>query len=92
MKWINAGAKYKAMGANVPSKTALKRALRDAPQDIILYTTGQFPAQEYEVTASDLGNIAKPDEAWQITGPDPYTNRKWYATVTVNHLGNLKVT
>lgn len=26
-----------------------------------------------------------------VVGPDPYTNRKWYATVEVNATGQVKV-
>lgn len=90
--WVNVGAKYKAMGANVPTKKELKRVLRDAPQSVILYTTGQFPNEEYELTASDAGNLPNHlNTAYTVTGPDPYNDRKWYATVRTNHLGNLVV-
>lgn len=90
-KYINSGARW-VTGVNIKSKAELKRELKAQPNRIKIYTTGEFPREDYEVTASDLGNIAKPDEVWQICGPDPYRDRRWYASVKVNRLGNLVVT
>lgn len=89
--YISAGARA-ADGTGFKSKAALKRALA-AGEPVKFYTTGQFPNPEFEVRSSDLGNRPRAaEESWSIVGPDPCTSRKWYATVTVNHLGNLKVT
>jgi uncharacterized protein YciI len=88
--WINAGASVN--GQRVKTKAELKRLLKSEPQNVAFDTTGEFPYGEWVQTASDLGNRPNhKDEAWQIVGPDPYTNRKWYATVTVNNLKNLVV-
>jgi hypothetical protein len=88
--WINAGA-HAPDGSSFKSKAALKRALK-AGERVTLYTTGNFPNAEETVRAHDLGNRPnKASEAWSVVGPDPFTDRKWYATVTVNHLGNLVV-
>lgn len=89
--WINAGATH-STGQRVKSKAELKRTLKATPQAVTFDTTSNFPKAEERVLASDLGNRPnKAIEAWQVCGPDPYNDRKWYATVTVNHLGNLKV-
>lgn len=89
--WINAGAKT-TTGENFKTKTALKKALKEAPQAVVFNTTGNFPNAEETVTASELDwRPRSKDEAWQVVGPDPFTDRKWYATVTVNRLGNLVV-
>lgn len=90
MIWINAGA-HAADGSSFKSKAAMKRAVT-AGENVTFYTTGNFPNAEESVRAHDLGNRPHhKDEAWQICGPDPFTNRKWYATVTVNQRGNLVV-
>lgn len=89
--WINAHAQD-GHAQNFKTKAALKRALKEAPQHVVLTTTGEFPNAEFTVVASDLGNRPHAGgEAWQICGPDPYNKRDWYATITVNRLGNLVV-
>jgi hypothetical protein len=89
--WINAGAKH-STGERVKTKAELKRVLKATPHAVTFDTTSNFPNAEEVVVASDLGNRPRhADEAWQICGPDPYSKRVWYATVTVNRLGNLVV-
>lgn len=89
--YINAGATH-STGQRVKTKAELKRTLRATPHAVIFDTTSNWPAAEERVVASDLGNRTNHKiESWQICGPDPYNDRKWYATVTVNHLGNLVV-
>lgn len=90
-RWINAGAKH-STGVRVKTKAELKRTLKATPSAVIFDTTGNFPNAEELIIASDLGNRPHAaDEAWQVVGPDPYDDRRWYATVTVNRLGNLVV-
>jgi len=90
-RWINAGANH-TTGVAVKTKAELKRTLKATPQAVIFYTTSNFPREEERVLASDLGNRPQhADEAWQIVGPDPFHDRKWYATVRTNRLGNLVV-
>lgn len=90
--WINAGATH-STGERVKTKAELKRTLKATPQAVIFDTTSNFPKPEEKVVASDLGNRPHhADEAWQICGPDPYNDRKWYATVRVNARKNLVVT
>ena len=90
--YINAGAIDKMTRKRIKTKAALKRLLKVEPQNVIFDTTSEFPNAEYEQVASDLGNRPHhADEAWSIVGPDPYSDRKWYATVRTNRLGNLVV-
>lgn len=56
------------LGAGYPTKKALKASI------------GQ-PLRYIET--SMLGNEYKDDGMFTVVGPDPYTNRKWYATVTM---------
>ena len=89
--YINAGAKH-TTGARVKTKAELKRTLKATPAAVVFDPTDAFTTTS-PVVASDLGwrpRIA--DEVWQIVGPDPYNDRKWYASVRVNRLGNLVVT
>lgn len=91
--WINAGARD-ANGERFKTKAALKRALKAAPQSVAFDTTALATTARPDeiVTASDLGNRPRhTEEAWTIVGPDPYTDRRWYATVKVNRLKNLVV-
>jgi hypothetical protein len=89
--WINAGAAH-STGERIKTKAELKRVLKATPQAVTFDTTSNFPNAEETVVASDLGNRPRAaEEAWQICGPDPYADRKWYATVRANRLGNLKV-
>jgi hypothetical protein len=91
-RWINAGATH-STGERVKTKAELKRTLKATPSAVVFDTTGNFPNAEEKVVVSDLGNRPHhADEAWQIVGPDPFTDRKWYATVRTNRLGNLVVT
>lgn len=85
MTFINVGA-YVG-GSRPKSKKALKEALAAGPKVI---------AVEFERT-SELGpalprNVYElpPGTKLQVTGPDPYTSRKWYATVELVN-GKVKV-
>ena len=56
------------MGASYPTKKALKAAV------------GQ-PLRYIET--SMFGSEYKEDGSFCVVGPDPYTKRSWYATVTM---------
>ena len=58
------------------SKKALREAL-NAGADVVLEATSMF-GNEYGGWLSQYeGN-----GTFTVVGPDPYTNRKWYATIT----------
>jgi hypothetical protein len=62
------------MGAPYPTKKALKESVG---QPFRYIETSMF-GPEY-VAPGDM----------TVVGPDPYTSRKWYATVTVDGDGNI---
>lgn len=57
------------MGASYPTKKALKEAVG---QPLRYIETSMF-GSEYD-----------PDGTFAVVGPDPYTNRKWFATVEMD--------
>jgi hypothetical protein len=86
--YINVGAIDPADGARIPTKRALREALVSG--DIAFDQTAL-------VHASGLPGIIRPEDIKEqhqlsVVGPDPYTNRKWYATVQIGRDGQLKVT
>jgi len=64
------------------TKTAFKAALKDQPAAVLITSTcfGLGPGKA-EYRASELD----PQFAYQVTGPDPETNRKWFARVEVKN-------
>jgi hypothetical protein len=79
------------MGYTAPSKKAIKDAIKES-------NATRFPGQIFEVEGpldfwanvqetSFFGPEAKVPGENTVVGPDAYTNRKWYATLTVNEHG-----
>ena len=58
------------MGASYPTKKAAKGAIGKAPRF---------------VETSMFGKEYKGDGSYTVVGPCPYTNRKWYGTVTITN-------
>lgn len=90
--YVNVGARYRdenpgiKPGSDVPTKTALKKAIADSSTGIELY----------ETTMGKEGNWYLPRDLvignkYQVTGPNPYTSRKWYATVEKTSTGKITV-
>jgi hypothetical protein len=80
MGYENVGARVN--GERPKSKKALKEAVRDNPGSVTFDPTSLFTTALEDFRA-DRGND------WHgviltVTGPDPYTSRKWYATVKYN--------
>jgi len=60
-------------------RMASKKALREtvaAGEWVYIEATSVF-GNEYDGPLADA-----PDDTYAVVGPDPYTNRKWYATIT----------
>lgn len=88
MSFINVGASD-AQGERIPTKAALKRALKEDPASVTFDRTavvgpdkGAGPIKGDDLPANDK---------LTVVGPDPYTNRRWYATVYLNTHGNISV-
>lgn len=62
------------LGASYKTKKALKEAIGKPLRYI---ETSMFGAE------------FKPSSTFCVVGPDPYNNRRWYATVTVDADGNI---
>jgi len=60
----------------VKTKSALKRAVAINPDFVQLEATS-LHGGEYDGRLSEA-----PDGTFYVVGPDPYTNRKWYAQIT----------
>jgi hypothetical protein len=73
--FVNVGVKHRSDGSDIPTKRALLGALSTNPDDVVVYGTSDF--QPFTGSAADLDIGVK----YSVTGPNPYTNRKWYATM-----------
>lgn len=62
---------------DIPSKKALKERLADDPYVFTFTPVSVFNSDIRDICVWDLPK----DVTLQVTGPNPYTNRKWYATV-----------
>jgi hypothetical protein len=74
MSFIDVGAQIG--GANVPTKKALRVAL--AHDETSVTFTGTSAYTPFHGTGADVTHLVK----LATVGPDPHTNRQWYATVT----------
>lgn len=75
MTTINVGAYIDNRRA--PSKAALKRALAATPELVAFDPTSAFgPSGAFNGDHIPAGAILS------VVGPDPYSDRRWYATVS----------
>ncbi len=84
MTFINVGASLN--GARIASKAAFKRAVKETPEAVEFDSTSPMGTQ-FDGGPSDLTAGVK----LSVVGPDPYTNRRWYATVERTNAGTIKV-
>lgn len=96
MSFINVGA---YVGESRPaSKRALREALASGAE-VSFDTTSAFGPTEM-ITAPGFSDAVVAftgsrrlvrGEKLSVVGPDPYSNRKWYATVEITAAGTVKV-
>lgn len=79
MSYVNVGAAVN--GRRPASKKALKEALRDAPATVEFDSTAMMGPRAGEVISATVEDVA--GYTLSVTGPDPYTARNWYASVSV---------
>jgi len=85
--YVNVGARDVSTNADIKTKSDLKGRYANYPQTVELYVTDAFgPNAGKTVIGDDLDIEVK----YTVTGPNPYTSRKWYATV--EKLQNGKIT
>lgn len=88
MAFINVGAYIN--GARPKSKKALKDALKDAPATVTFDRTSVIGPGS--VGGPIKGDALPEGDILSVTGPDPYTSRKWYASVKLNGKGGISAT
>lgn len=76
MSYLNVGVNY-ANGKEVPTKKALREAMRNSPDQLVFYTTSSMFDGHKSFFGDDL-----PKTNLSVVGPDPFNYRKWYATIT----------
>jgi hypothetical protein len=62
----------------IPTKGALKKLVSESPERVLFDNTSIFGQGNF--TPEQLE--ANPAIVLSVCGPDPYTSRRWYATVT----------
>lgn len=83
--YVNVGVSNRSDGTDIPTKAALKRAIAANPDDVVVYGTSDM--SPFTGSADDLLIGVK----YSVTGPNPYTNRKWYATLEMGANGKVTV-
>ncbi len=68
------------------TKAGLKRAIAKDPGRVLLYDTSAFDPQRSRFASELLEGTV-----WTVVGPDPHRDRRWYANVTRNAKGQVKV-
>jgi hypothetical protein len=86
MGYINGGVRSATTNTPIASKAALKRAVVADPADVMFFCTSEL-GEVFNGRLTETPESAK----LQVVGPDPYTNRRWYATVTRDAAGTIKV-
>lgn len=84
MTFVNVGARMN--NSDIPTKKALKDVIASFPYKVVFYTTSAMEPSE-TVTADELDTTVN----YTVVGPNPYNNRKWYATVTRDNSGKITV-
>jgi hypothetical protein len=77
MAFVDVGATYHLV--DIPTKKALKEAIAKNPDDVNIYTTSAF-----EVPSTKKASELDKSDKYTVVGPNPYTSRKWYATLAWN--------
>lgn len=75
MNYINGGARAMYRGP-ILTKAALKAAVKAYPEDVEFFSTSELGA-----TFNGPVSQMPADAVLQVCGPDPYRNRRWYASV-----------
>jgi len=76
--YVNVGARDVSNNKDIPTKSDLKGRMVNYPQTVELYVTDAFGPNAGKVVIGDNLEIGV---KYTVTGPNPYTSRKWYATV-----------
>jgi hypothetical protein len=83
--YVNVGAGRVSDNRDFLTKKALKDEIAVNPTNVWIYGTSGFTPFKGNVTELVIG------DKYQVTGPNPYTCRKWYATVEKLPSGKITV-
>lgn len=86
--YLNVGAQYNADKKDIPTKSALKRAIQENPANVFFYDTSAFSGDRL---ISGTLDILEKGIKYSVCGPNPYNSRKWYATVEIAPSGAIRV-
>lgn len=89
MSFINVGART-LNGVDVKTKAELTRLVADNPANVVVYTTAMF-GRQFADKLSELDDVLSAGNKLSVVGPNPYNNRKWYATIEKNAAGKVVV-
>jgi hypothetical protein len=84
-EWVNVGVSNRSDGSDIPTKAALKRAIAENPDNVVVYGTSDF--SPFTGSADNLVIGTR----YSVVGPNPDTSRKWYATIEKLPNGNIIV-
>ena len=85
-EWQNVGARHSFTMSDIPTKKALKDAI--VAKTVELYSTDAFGTGVGKMWFADKLEIGV---KYTVVGPNPYTSRKWYATVEKLPNGSITV-
>lgn len=83
---IQGGAKVKRRGAPKFTKTLLKERIKSEPDQVELFATSGMGPQ-FHGTADNLPENTE----FLVVGPNPYSQRDWYAKIHKGRGGSLVV-
>lgn len=83
--YVNVGVSNRSDGSDFPTKKALIGALATNPDDVVVYGTSGFSPFTGSADNLEIGT------KYSVTGPNPYTNRKWYAIMQKTIDGRIVV-
>lgn len=86
MKHINCGVLDAVTRERITRKKRLKVLAASEPAQLLF-----DPTSFYDQQGPIRGDSVPPDIILSVCGPDPYTNRRWWAQVTLG-TGKLRVT
>lgn len=84
--YINVGASYD--GERIKTKTLLRKLCKESPADVTFDATAIRTDAQWSGRATEIPDGMR----LSVAGPDPYTNRRWYAIVAREANGKVTVT
>lgn len=86
--WQNVGVRGNVTGQDIPTKKALKLAIAENAAIVTFYSTDAFGPNRDKLWFGDSLEIGV---KYSVAGPNPYTSRRWFATVEKSPNGTITV-